>query len=256
MRYFFCWSLHYLRLYVFLVDYVDPYGFLVMDKIVESCQCQLQDSYTVIWDICPFSNILCTCKSILCITSPVRSVCFFIKLSIVKLSLSFINVWLFIQGDYCTPLGSWFDNYIFLFIQRPYYFIFFFCEDFSSLALYIFAYASPVQLSRTHIQVGRVLLDWRMIWVWRTCVQMATLIGCSFLMDPDWNQRKIIEVLVLLLKASRSWIILPISGAPGVGQKPSSFKRTEISVFVRVWLDKLTIPFIYLESLSLMISIH
>ena len=54
-------------------------------------------------------------------------VCSFIKLSIVKLSLSFIDIWLFIQDDYCTSLVSWFDNYIYIFIQRPYCFIFFFC---------------------------------------------------------------------------------------------------------------------------------
>ena len=36
-------------------------------------------------------------------------------------------------------------------------------------------------------------------------------------------------------------MISPMSGAPGVGQKLSPFDRTEISVLVSEYLDKLTI---------------
>ena len=43
-----------------------------------------------------------------------------------------------------------------------------------------------------------------------------------------------------------------MSGAPGVGQKRSPFDRTEISVLVSEYLDKLTIPVVYSELFNLL----
>ena len=53
------------------------------------------------------------------------------------------------------------------------------------------------------------------------------LMGFQLLKDPDWIQRRIIGSLTPLLKVSRSWMILPMSVAPGVGQKPSPLDRTD-----------------------------
>ena len=62
-----------------------------------------------------------------------------------------------------------------------------------------------------------------------------------FKQNPDWVSYHVESSLdsennlslTLLLKISRSWIIFPMSGAPGVGQKPSPFERTDISELLR-----------------------
>ena len=58
--------------------------------------------------------------------------------------------------------------------------------------------------------------------------------------------------LVFLLKTSRSWMIFPISGAPGVGQNPSPFESTFVSDLVNMYLDKFTIPLTFCISFSLL----
>ena len=62
--------------------------------------------------------------------------------------------------------------------------------------------------------------------------------GSRSSLDPWKNKLS----LVILLNASRSWMIFPMSGAPAVGQKPSPLERTLISDLVNVCFDKLTIP--------------
>ena len=57
-----------------------------------------------------------------------------------------------------------------------------------------------------------------------TYVQGGFLEGCSPFVSPEWNKWS------LLFKVSRSWKILPMSGAHGLGQKPSPLNKTLSSV--------------------------
>ena len=56
----------------------------------------------------------------------------------------------------------------------------------------------------------------------------------SFLVESSLDSEENNWSLSLLLKIFRSWIILPISGAPGVGQNSSHFERTDIPDLVRL----------------------
>ena len=64
------------------------------------------------------------------------------------------------------------------------------------------------------------------------------LIGCFVLVGPDWTLKK------KQVQSCFSFEKIQMSGATGVGQKPSSFERTLVSDLVNVWLDRLTIPLI------------
>ena len=86
-------------------------------------------------------------------------------------------------------------------------------------------------------------------------VQMVLLIGWTLPEGSQWSQRRIIassfsfEIIQILDYIANVW-------DPGVGQKPSPFDRTEISVLVSEYLDKLTIPLVYSELFNLLNTVN
>ena len=150
-------------------------------------------------------------------TSPVRSLSVH-KFVYFWVVLSLINV-CFVHDGYGTAPVCWLDNYFFIMFQKSDCFVLFFGKILlPSLSIFCLSKSCSIEQNTVSSWNGPTGLKDDL-----TCVQKDPLIGLSFLAESLSDSEKNNWSLTHLLKISRSWIILPMSGAPGVGQKPSPF---------------------------------